>query len=103
MFIPLLYAQLVHTHFLAILTLNILYKGYVQHKIFPEGHFLLKQGDFSSKQGISTTIKHSPSCFIMYQLLKAQVHYSPRQVVCGSDDADLFKFIWYPYQNCDYH
>ena len=33
-------------HFIAILTLNILYRGYVQQQEFPEGDFLLKQGDF---------------------------------------------------------
>ena len=42
-FIIFLYAQL---HLLAILTLNILYRGYVQQQGFPEGDFLSKQGDF---------------------------------------------------------
>ena len=38
-------------HFIAMVALNILYRGYVQQQEFPEGDFLSKQGDFLSKQG----------------------------------------------------
>ena len=33
-------------NFIAILALNILYRGYVQQQEFPEGDVLSKQGDF---------------------------------------------------------
>ena len=38
--------NLLTLHFIAILALNILYRGYVQQQEYPEGDFLSKQGDF---------------------------------------------------------
>ena len=53
-------------HIPAILTLSILYSGYVQQQEFPEGDFLLKQaGRFLSKQGVSTTTKALPIMFVI--------------------------------------
>ena len=86
-FITFWYAQLVNTSLYSYFDPKYFVMGVCSTARISRGRFSVEAGRFVSKQGVSTTMKHSPSCYDIvttsYKPLSHQVQFLPHCKTTG--------------------
>ena len=83
-FITFLYAQLVNTSLYSYFGPQYFVQGVCSTARTSRGRFSVEAGRFLSKQGVSTTIKHPPSCYNMMQIWLKFVANGPINITSAS-------------------